>query len=265
MNSDRARAMMEEKQDHNRRVEHQFGSQAQSYLTSAVHAQGKDLTRLAALLAPFPQAQVIDVGCGAGHASFVAARAVAEVIAYDLSSQMLEVVSQAAMQKGLNNIRVQQGVAESLPFEDSSADIIISRYSAHHWHDVGQALREMRRVLKPGGRVIMMDVVSPGHPLLDSYLQTVEKLRDTSHVRNYAPGEWLSLFTEAGFIVRNVTSDRLMLEFSSWIARMRTPEHFAIAIRELQKTLPDEVVQHFDVQADGSFVTDIMMIEATRA
>ncbi|KHN93164.1 type 11 methyltransferase [Pectobacterium actinidiae] len=257
--------MMEEKQSHSSRVEHQFGSQAQNYLTSAVHAQGNDLTRLAALLAPFPQARVIDIGCGAGHASFVAAQAVADVVAYDLSSQMLEVVSQAAAQKGLNNIRIQQGVAETLPFDNGSADIIISRYSAHHWHDVGQALREIRRVLKPGGRVIMMDVVSPGHPLLDSYLQTVEKLRDTSHVRNYAPGEWLSLFTDAGFIVRNVTSDRLTLEFSSWIARMRTPEHFAVAIRELQKTLPDEVVQHFDVQADGSFVTDIMMIEATRA
>ncbi|MEH0876628.1 class I SAM-dependent methyltransferase [Pectobacterium cacticida] len=256
---------MEEKQDHNHLVEHQFGSQAQNYLTSAVHAQGKDLTRLAALLASFPQAKVIDIGCGAGHASFVAAQAVAEVIAYDLSTQMLDVVSEVAAQKGLNNIRVQQGAAESLPFDNGSADIIISRYSAHHWHDVGLALLEMRRVLKPGGQVIMMDVVSPGHPLLDSYLQTVEKLHDPTHVRDYAPGEWLSMFAEAGFIVRNVTGDRLTLEFSSWIARMRTPEHFAIAIRELQKTLPDEVVQHFDVQADGSFVTDSMMIEATRA
>ncbi|MEI7351638.1 class I SAM-dependent methyltransferase, partial [Pectobacterium parmentieri] len=128
---------MKDQQDHNRRVEDQFGSQAQNYLTSAVHAQGKDLTRLAALLAPFPQTQVIDIGCGAGHASFVAAQAVAEVVAYDLSSQMLDVVSQTAVQKGLNNIRVQQGVAESLPFNNGSADIIISRYSAHHWHDVG--------------------------------------------------------------------------------------------------------------------------------
>ena len=60
-----------------------------------------------------------------------------------------------------------------------------------------------------------MDVVSPGHPLLDIYLQTVEVLRDTSHVRNYAPGEWLALLTEAGLVVREVTSDRLMLEFGS--------------------------------------------------
>lgn len=55
---------MKEQQNHNHRVEHQFGSQAQNYLTSTVHAQGKDLIQLAALLAPFPQARVIDVGCG---------------------------------------------------------------------------------------------------------------------------------------------------------------------------------------------------------
>ena len=80
-----------------------------------------------------------------------------------------------------------------------------------------------------------MDVVSPGHPLLDIYLQTVEVLRDTSHVRNYAPGEWLALLTEAGLVVREVTSDRLMLEFGSWVARMRTPAHFVTAIRAAAK------------------------------
>lgn len=255
---------MESKQSHSDSVERQFGSQAQNYLTSAVHAQGKDLERLSALLAVSPHASVIDLGCGAGHASFVAAQVVTEVVAYDLSSQMLKVVAEAAKQKGLTNIRTRQGVAESLPFSDASADIVISRYSAHHWHDVGQALREIRRVLKPGGRVIIMDVVSPGHPLLDIYLQTVEKLRDTSHVRDYSPGEWLSMFTDAGFIVRNVASDRLTLAFSSWIARMRTPDYFAAAIRELQKTLAAEVAQHFEIRDDGSFTTDIMMFEATK-
>ncbi len=255
---------MNNKNTHTQAVDKQFGSQAQDYLNSSVHSQGADLQRLAKLLQPFPEAKVIDLGCGAGHASFVAAQVVAEVIAYDLSAQMLEVVQQAAKEKGLHNIQIQQGVAESLPFEDNSADIVISRYSAHHWHDVGQALREVKRVLKPGGKAIVMDVVSPGHPLLDIYLQTVEVLRDTSHVRDYSPGEWLSLFTEAGLLVREVTSDKLPLEFSSWVKRMRTPEHFVAAIRALQQSASADVVRHFAIAEDGSFVTDIMMIEATK-
>ncbi|MGV8924959.1 MAG: class I SAM-dependent methyltransferase [Ewingella sp.] len=256
---------MMSKNSHSHAVDKQFGSQAQDYLTSTVHSQGQDLQQLAILLQPHPDALVIDLGCGAGHASFIAASVVNKVIAYDLSSQMLDVVAQSAKDQGLNNIEVQQGVAESLPFADNSADVIISRYSAHHWHDVGQALREARRVLKPGGKIIMMDVASPGHPLLDIYLQTVEKLRDTSHVHNYAPGQWLSLFTEAGLQIETLSSGRLVLEFSSWVARMRTPEHFVVAIREMQKVMPDDVIQHFDIQPDGSFSVDLAMIVANKS
>ena len=255
---------MNTKNTHSQAVDKQFGSQAQDYLTSAVHSQGADLHRLAGLLAPYNEARVIDLGCGAGHASFVAAGVVKNVIAYDLSSQMLDVVAQAARDKQLTNITVQQGVAESLPFDDRSADVIISRYSAHHWHDVGQALREVARVLKPGGKFIMMAVVSPGHPLLNIYLQTVEVLRDTSHVCNYSPGEWLNMVAEAGLVAREVTTDRLPLEFTSWIARMRTPEHFAVAIRELQKKMSDDVVKHFEIQPDGTFTSDIMMLVASK-
>ncbi|HAF52705.1 MAG TPA: SAM-dependent methyltransferase, partial [Leclercia adecarboxylata] len=80
-------------QSHHDNVEKQFGSQAKAYLTSAVHASGRDLQRLAERLADFPDASVLDLGCGAGHASFVAAQQVSHVTAYDLSSQMLEVVS----------------------------------------------------------------------------------------------------------------------------------------------------------------------------
>ncbi|SQJ28049.1 Uncharacterized methyltransferase ycgJ [Serratia rubidaea] len=249
---------------HNDAVDRQFGAQASAYLTSAVHAQGNDLQRLGRLLAAHPQARVLDLGCGAGHASFTAAAQVSQVVAYDLSAQMLAVVAQAAQERGLSNIQTQQGVAESLPFADGDFDLVISRYSAHHWHDVGQALREVKRVLKPGGKAILMDVVSPGHPLLDIYLQTVEVLRDTSHVRNYTPGEWLSMLTAAGLRVEEVTSDRLPLEFSSWVARMRTPETLVAAIREFQRQVSDEVVSHFAIQPDGTFTSDIMMLVARR-
>ncbi|STE47188.1 putative methyltransferase [Escherichia coli] len=131
---------------------------------------------------------------------------------------MLDVVAQAAEARQLKNITTRQGYAESLPFADNAFDIVISRYSAHHWHDVGAALREVNRILKPGGRLIVMDVMSPGHPVRDIWLQTVEALRDTSHVRNYASGEWLTLINEANLIVDNLITDKLPLEFSSWVA-----------------------------------------------
>ncbi|MDM2969981.1 MULTISPECIES: class I SAM-dependent methyltransferase [unclassified Citrobacter] len=250
---------------HHDNVEKQFGSQANAYLTSTVHTSGRDLQRLAERLSSFSHASVLDMGCGAGHASFIAAQNVKQVVAYDLSSQMLEVVVQAAKEKGLENIATRQGYAENLPFEDHAFDVVISRYSAHHWHDVGLALREVNRVLKAGGVLIMMDVMSPGHPVRDIWLQTVEALRDTSHVRNYSSGEWLSLVNDANLIVDTLLTDRLPLEFSSWVTRMRTPAALVEAIRLYQKSASAEVKAYFALQEDGSFTSDTIMVEAHKA
>lgn len=91
-------------QSHHDHVEKQFSSQASEYLTSTVHASGRDLQRLAVRLADYPDASVLDMGCGAGHASFVAAQNVSTVVAYDLSAHMLDVVAQAAEARQLKNI-----------------------------------------------------------------------------------------------------------------------------------------------------------------
>lgn len=246
---------------HHDNINMQFGSQASAYLTSQVHASGKDLERLKMRLAFFPHARLLDVGCGAGHASFIAASQVKDVIAYDLSADMLETVGNAARERGLNNLQTRQGYAESLPFADESFDIVISRYSAHHWQDVGQALREIKRVLRPGGTVIVMDVMSPGNAVLDIWLQTIEALRDTSHVKNYSSGEWSTMFSDAGLLTTSVVTDRLVLEYESWIARMRTPEALATAIRLYQKSAPAGVQRYFELQEEGSFTSDTIMIE----
>ncbi|MFK8259469.1 class I SAM-dependent methyltransferase [Erwinia sp. AnSW2-5] len=250
--------------NHHDHVDKQFGEQAGAYLTSAVHASGRDLVRLAERLFGASEAKVLDMGCGAGHASFVAAQHVKEVIAYDLSDKMLTVVRKTALERGYHHLTTRQGYAENLPFDDAEFDVVISRYSAHHWHDVGSALREVRRVLKPGGKVIFMDVSAPGNPVLNIWLQTVEALRDTSHVQDYSPGEWLALMTESGLVIQAVLQDRLDLAFSSWIERMSTPDVMVQAIRAYQHSAPDDVQRYYALQPDGSFSTDIIFIEANR-
>lgn len=247
---------------HETLVKSQFGGQAAAYLQSNVHAQGADLRRLSDWLADDGQARVLDVGCGAGHASFTAAPRVAEVTAYDLSEGMLTVVAQEAEKRGLANIRCVQGPAEALPFDDNQFDIVISRYSAHHWHDMQAAMIEIRRVLKPGGRFMMMDIASPGRPILDIWLQTIEMLRDPSHIRNYSQGEWLAMVNQRGMVVDRLVGDRLQLEFSSWVARMKTPDNIVEAIRYLQHKVSHDVREHFAIADDGSFTTDTIMFQA---
>nr|BFD40807.1 class I SAM-dependent methyltransferase [Pseudomonas sp. FFPRI_1] len=249
---------------HSQVVQTQFGEQASAYLSSAVHAQGVEFALLQAEVAQRGDARVLDLGCGAGHVSFHVAPLVREVVAYDLSPQMLDVVASAAAERNLGNISTRHGAAERLPFADGEFDFVFSRYSAHHWSDLGQALREVRRVLKPGGVAAFIDVLSPGSPLFDTYLQSVEVLRDTSHVRDYSAGEWLRQVSEAGLHARSTARQRLRLEYSSWVERMRTPQVMRAAIRELQQAMGNEVREYFEIEADGSFSTDVLVLWAER-
>lgn len=249
---------------HTQVVQKQFGEQASAYLTSSVHAQGSEFALLQAELAGQGNARLLDLGCGAGHVSFQVAALVKDVVAYDLSQQMLDVVAAAAAERGLHNVTTMLGAAERLPFADGEFDFVFSRYSAHHWSDLGLALREVRRVLKPGGVAAFIDVSSPGSPLLDTYLQSVEVLRDTSHVRNYSAGEWLRQVSEAGLHARSTTRQRLRLEYNSWVERMRTPPVMRAAIRELQQSMGKEVRDYFEIEADGSFSTDVLVLWAER-
>ena len=245
-------------------VQRQFGEQASAYLSSAVHAQGTEFALLQAELEGKGDARLLDLGCGAGHVSFNVAPLVREVVAYDLSQQMLDVVASAAAARGMANIRTQCGPAERLPFADASFDFVFSRYSAHHWSDLGLALREVRRVLKPGGVAAFIDVMSPGSPLLDTYLQSVEVLRDTSHVRDYSASEWLQQVSEAGLFTRGHSRQRLRLEYTSWVERMRTPAPMREAILQLQQAMGEEVRQYYQIEADGSFSTDVLVLWAER-
>lgn len=247
---------------HEALVATQFGPRARAYVTSADHAKGADLARLKAIVRDQPGGRILDLGCGGGHVSFTVAPHAREVVAYDLSADMLAAVRGEAAERGLTTIRTERGIAEALPFADDSFDFVFTRFSAHHWSDLDAGLAGMRRVLKPGGLAIVMDSYGPEAPLHDTFLQSIELLRDPSHIRSYSIDEWMAALRRAKFRPMAPVTSRMKLDFKTWIRRIGTPEIQVQAIRALQTQMPRDVLEHFAVERDGSFLLDTMMIEA---
>jgi SAM-dependent methyltransferase len=249
---------------------HEFAAQhysprAQDYLTSAVHAAGEDLDQVEAATRARRPARVLDLGCGGGHVSYRAAPHAGAVVAVDVTAAMLEAVARTAAERGLANIATRLAPAENLPFEDGAFDMVISRFSTHHWQDMAAGLRQARRVLAPTGHALFIDTIAPTDPALDTHLQAIELLRDASHVRNHNLGWWVAAMGGAGFAVTGITRRRLRLDFGAWIARTRTSELHAAAIRSLQTGAPAAVQDYFATEPDGSFTIDCVAITAEPA
>lgn len=240
----------------------QFGGSAGLYVESPVHSGGDDLKQIAGIAGRLPKtARVIDLGCGGGHVSYAVAPHVGSVVAYDLSAEMVAAVAAEAERRGLANVETARGPAEAVPFPDASFDAVFCRYTAHHWPDVRKGLREARRVLKPGGLAIFEDIVAPEAPVLDTFLQSFELLRDPSHVRDYSVSEWAEIFTQAGFVMTGLTRRRLPLDFSAWVMRQRTPEVQVAAIRALFEVISEDVRAYFEIRENDDFTIDPVVFE----
>jgi len=104
---------------------------------------------------------VLDVGCGAGIDSIIAARMVApgEVVGVDMTPAMLERARASARETGVTNLDLRLGFAEQLPVGDEWADVVISNGVMNLFPDKLAGLQEMARVLKPGGRLQIGDIL----------------------------------------------------------------------------------------------------------
>ena len=234
-------------------VQSQFGRVAENYRTSQVHAVGADLQRLIDLVSAQTVLHALDAGCGAGHAAVGIAPHVGDVVAFDLTPTMLEQVTQLAADRGLNNVTTRQGDVEALPFADATFDLVVSRYSAHHWPHPKVAISEIARVLKAGGQFILSDIVAPDDPAQDTFLQALELLRDPSHVRDHCVAQWQAIFNSAGLHAEIDYEWMLELNFIAWVERIQTPPLNIDMLKSLFDGAASEIQTAFAIQETYDF------------
>ncbi|MGH2479765.1 MAG: class I SAM-dependent methyltransferase [Ktedonobacteraceae bacterium] len=236
-----------------RQVQSQFGAVAADYVTSKVHASGQDLVWLVEAAALTGSEYVLDVATGGGHTAFALAPHAAQVVALDLTRPMLEVAQHEATIRHLHNISFLEGNAQELPCADSSFDVVTCRHAPHHFPNVRQAACEWARVLKPGGKLVLVDSTSPEEPEADALLHQIESLRDPSHVRNYRISEWTAVLNEAGFTMREAREWSLFLDIPSWTQRMRTPPEAVATIERLMRTASQATRERLGIgEQDGA-------------
>ncbi len=113
--------------------------------------------------------------------------------------------------------------------------------------------------------MILIDVVAPETPLLDTSLQVVEFLRDASHVRNYRISEWRNMQSAAGLAESALRTWKTPIDFPSWIARIGTPAARVAALRSVFPALPKEAQDYFKITEECCFEFDTAWIESTKA
>ncbi len=217
-------------------VQHNFGAVAQNYVTSNVHANGLDLEWLKEAAALTGKELVVDVATGTGHTALTLAPYAAQVVAIDITQPMLAAAQQLAATRHITNVRFVEANAQALPLASASFDLVTCRHAPHHFAAVSQAIHEWVRVLKPGGKLLLDDPISPEEAELDTFLNTIETLRDPSHVRNYRISEWLSLLSAAGLRVEVSRVWNIPLDIPSWTQRMQTPPE---AVEKIERYFHD--------------------------
>lgn len=238
-----------------------FGERADFYVTSPIHTEAAVLDRVVELARPEPGWRVLDIGTGAGHTALALAPLVAEVVAQDLTPEMLDRARELGAQRGVVNVRFVEGDVHHLDFPDGAFDLVTCRRAAHHFADIERALQEIWRVLRPGGRVVIDDRSVPPDPSADAALNRLDVLHDRSHVREYAASEWVEMLTGADFTVESVetyTRHRPLTAFTDGV-----DEATANEIHALVDGFSEELRRALDVrEVDGQLHVDHWFVMA---
>jgi ubiquinone/menaquinone biosynthesis C-methylase UbiE len=205
-------------------VKEQFRKKAEKYVTSETHAKGDDLSLMLDWLNPQADWNVLDIATGGGHVSKQLSPYVRHIFSTDLTREMLA-TAQKHLAPYCNNVWFMVADAENLPFLDGTFDIVTCRIAAHHFPNPQNFICEAGRVLKPGGKLLLIDNIVPDDERVDEFVNKLEKYRDRSHVRCYRVNDWTDWAQDADLEIEQSRLRKKTFDFPTWVRRTTESEN----------------------------------------
>lgn len=239
-----------------------FDEHASTYVESDVHRAGDDLETLAGWAADADRA--LDVATGAGHTGgAVLDRGVPDVVVTDAAPAMIHTA-----ESEFPELRGVVGDAENLPFAADAFDAVTCRIAAHHFPDPAAFVREVARVLEPGGVLAFEDNIAPEDDALDDFLNRVERLRDPSHARSHREAEWRGWVRDAGFQIEEAMVLKKTIDYRDWVAQLDTPAENRAELERLFADPPEGADTLYEIAHDeeglASFANLKLLLRARR-
>jgi ubiquinone/menaquinone biosynthesis C-methylase UbiE len=220
----------------------QFDRQSQHYGKGHVLEQTADIERGLQFIPLQKGWKALDVATGGGHTGLLLAARGCEVTLGDLSANMLERAAKLGAERGLH-VATRQFPAEEIPFGDGEFDLVSCRVAPHHFSGPEKFVREVARVLKPGGYFLLIDPsFVDGQPDVEAWLHNVEKWRDPSHHRVWSEGTWQRWCASAGLTLVHSELQPMKQPDLEWYfnAAATSPENRA-KVLEAIRTVPPAV------------------------
>jgi ubiquinone/menaquinone biosynthesis C-methylase UbiE len=252
---------------HKKMVREEFTRQADDYAAAPMIRDIDHIERLVSVVAPRPEARVLEIATGPGHVAMAFAKVTREVIGVDLTEAPLKIAERMRAERGLNNVSFRQADVEArLPFSDNEFDVVVCRFAVHHFENPALVIAEMARVCRIDGTVAIEDLISSEHPARAEYYNRFEQLRDTSHTRALALSELVKTIASVGLEITRFESAALKNPVDQWVTSAQTtPDREAEARAMIERDLNEDLSGARPWRIDGElFFTHRLAIVTAR-
>jgi len=236
---------------HSGAIRDEFAHQADSFARSPTMSLAETLGVLVDLIPEDPEARWVETACGPGLIARAMAPRVGSVVGIDLTPTMIDKARADAAEAGVENVTFEVGDATALDLPDDSLDGAITRFSLHHIPAPVRVLEEMRRVVKPGGYVVVSDFVTDDDGVSAAWQEQIERLRDPSHWALLTPSRIAALGERVGLEPDLEQVVPFEIDYEEWLNRGSGGPTNAELIERLRAEAPPQA-ESFMVSGEGA-------------